>query len=244
MNSWNPWHGCHRISEGCVNCYMHRSDLRYDRNPDLVYKTNAFDLPRKRKRDGSYKLQPGPFEVFTCGSSDFFIEEADPWRLAAYQIMKERSDLTFLIITKRIDRLYEVLPEDWGDGYPNIIFGCTAESQKQVDQRLPFFLKAPIAHRWIINSPLLENLHLEAYLDPKKIELVTVGGESGRKARICEFDWITNIRTQCLKAEIGFHYHQTGTYLHKDGKLFHIAKKDEYLQAQKSGLDWRGGNHD
>ncbi|MBD5420441.1 MAG: phage Gp37/Gp68 family protein [Muribaculaceae bacterium] len=21
MVSWNPWHGCHKISEGCRHCY-------------------------------------------------------------------------------------------------------------------------------------------------------------------------------------------------------------------------------
>ncbi|MFR1499226.1 MAG: DUF5131 family protein, partial [Monoglobus pectinilyticus] len=24
--TWNPWHGCHKISAGCANCYMFRSD--------------------------------------------------------------------------------------------------------------------------------------------------------------------------------------------------------------------------
>lgn len=243
MNSWSPWHGCHRISPGCLHCYMHRSDLRYDRNPDHVYKTGTFDLPRRHCRDGSFKLKPGPHDVFTCGSSDFFLEEADAWRMEAYQMMKERPDLRFFIITKRIERLYEVLPKDWGEGYDNVIIGCTVENQEMADQRLPFFLNAPIAHRNIICSPLLENLHLEPYLDADKIELVAAGGESGSKARICEFEWITNIREQCLEKQIAFHYHQTGTYLRKDKKLYHIPKREEYHQAKKSGLDWRS-THD
>ena len=26
MVIWNPWHGCHRISEGCAHCYMYVLD--------------------------------------------------------------------------------------------------------------------------------------------------------------------------------------------------------------------------
>ena len=26
INLWNAWHGCHKISAGCQNCYMFRRD--------------------------------------------------------------------------------------------------------------------------------------------------------------------------------------------------------------------------
>lgn len=47
-------------------------------------------------------------------TSDFFIDEADQWRSDIWQIIKRRRDLDFFIITKRIHRFYEGLPEDWG----------------------------------------------------------------------------------------------------------------------------------
>ncbi|MFW9613746.1 MAG: DUF5131 family protein, partial [Macellibacteroides fermentans] len=25
---WNPWHGCHKLSEGCRHCYVYRGDAR------------------------------------------------------------------------------------------------------------------------------------------------------------------------------------------------------------------------
>ena len=30
--SWNPWHGCRKISEGCRNCYVYRQDSRHDKD--------------------------------------------------------------------------------------------------------------------------------------------------------------------------------------------------------------------
>lgn len=26
MSIWNTWHGCHKISPGCANCYVYRRD--------------------------------------------------------------------------------------------------------------------------------------------------------------------------------------------------------------------------
>ena len=28
MAIWNPWRGCHKKSEGCINCYIHRANFR------------------------------------------------------------------------------------------------------------------------------------------------------------------------------------------------------------------------
>ena len=63
----------------------------------------------------------------------FFIPGADEWRKDAWAMIKERQDLEFMILTKRIDRFYESLPEDWGDGYDNVYLGCTVETQEIAD---------------------------------------------------------------------------------------------------------------
>lgn len=49
-------------------------------------------------------------------SSDFFLEEADEWREEAWELMRERSDVKFFLLTKRPQRVKNCLPEDWGDG--------------------------------------------------------------------------------------------------------------------------------
>lgn len=132
MANWNPWHGCHKISEGCKNCYVYRQDAMYGKDSFIVAKTENFSLPIKRKRNGEYKLQSGDL-VYTCFTSDFFVEDADQWRIEAYKMIRERQDLNFLIITKRIDRFYINLPKDWNDGYNNVIICCTVENQDRAD---------------------------------------------------------------------------------------------------------------
>lgn len=60
---------------------------------------------------------PSGETVYTCFSSDFLLSDADPWRPEAWAMMRRRSDLHFLFITKRIERLAALLPPDWGEGY-------------------------------------------------------------------------------------------------------------------------------
>lgn len=90
---------------------------------------------RARDRTGRYKIPPGQ-TVYTCFTSDFFIEEADAWRGEAWAMIRERSDCTFLMITKRIDRVAACLPADWGEGWPHVVLCCTCETQERADYRL------------------------------------------------------------------------------------------------------------
>jgi len=81
--------------------------------------------------------------VYLCFSTDFLIEEADPWRAQCWAMIKERPDLHFLFLTKRIERFMSCIPEDWNGGYENVTVGCTVENQKRADERLKIFSLLP-----------------------------------------------------------------------------------------------------
>ena len=142
---WNLWHGCHKKSEGCQHCYVYRRDAEFDKNPDEVRRTSLFNLPVRRTRQGEWKIPPGTL-MWTCFTSDFFIEEADEWRDEAWQMMRLRCDLSFFIVTKRPERILQSLPDDWGDGYENVTICCTMENQRRVDERLPLFRSLSIGN--------------------------------------------------------------------------------------------------
>ena len=203
--SWNPWHGCRKISEGCRNCYVYRQDSRHDKDSREVRQTAMFDRPVRRSRDGRFKVPAGEM-VYTCFTSDFLLEEADAWRAEAWEMMRIRHDLRFLFFTKRIDRLAAVLPPDWGDGYENVVIGCTVENQAMADYRLLLFLATPVRHRLIVCAPLLGPLDIARYLSPA-VEEVSAGGESGNEARPCDYAWVLGLREQCVAADISFCFH-------------------------------------
>lgn len=236
MAKWNPWHGCHKYSAGCQNCYVYRMDAMYDRDSSLIKKTKTFSLPLLKNRKGEYKLQP-PETVYTCFSSDFFVEDADRWRIDAWEMIRQRSDLHFLIITKRIDRFSVNLPEDWADGYDHVTIGCTIENQDRANARMPLFKAAPIKHKILICEPLLSHIDLTPYLD-FPMEGMIVGGESGQHARICEYSWVLSLRKQAENAGIPFCFKQTGAFFKKDGKVFHIPRRYQHIQAQKANINW------
>ena len=237
MAGWNPWHGCRKLSEGCRNCYVYRIDARHGKDSREIVKTRAFDFPVQRNRRKEYKLLSGT-TVYTCFSSDFFLEDADVWRPQAWEIIRERSDLYFLIVTKRIDRFNVGLPTDWENGYDHVTVCCTVENQDRADYRLPIYRELPIRHKVIICEPLLEAVNLRPYLGAW-VEEVMVGGESGEDARICNYDWVLDIRQQCVEYDITFRFRQTGARLLKDGHVYCIPRSFQQEQAHKAGIDFK-----
>ena len=105
-----------------------------------------------------------------------------------------------------------------------------------MDERIPFFKELPIAHKSIICEPILEQIDLSAYLGDW-VEEVVVGGESGPSARICRYEWVTDLRQQCDQANVPFWFKQTGARFEKDGKLYRVPRKFQHSQARKAGLN-------
>lgn len=235
---WNLWHGCHKLSPGCRHCYVYRGDAKRDVDSSMVTQTKNFDLPTRRKRNGEYKV-PSETLVYTCFTSDFFVEDADDWRTEAWAMMRERSDLNFMMITKRIDRFAQCLPGDWGDGYDNVTVCCTVENQRCADYRLPIYKAAPIKHKIIICEPLLEKIDLRLFAIGEWIEQVVVGGESGYEARPCNYDWVTDLREVCVEQNVAFWFKQTGAKFIKDGKLYPIKRQFQHSQARKAGINFK-----
>lgn len=229
--TWNPWHGCTKYSEGCRNCYVYRQDEMFGRDSTICKKTNDFNLPIKKDRRGNHKVPSGSL-IMTCFSSDFLLSDADSWRDECIKMMKTRSDCMFYFFTKRIDRLNFSLPD-------NVIVGCTCENQKIADYRLPIFKKLNIKYKTIILAPMLEKMDISKYLGSDIYE-VNVSGESGSNpgVRILNYDWVLDIRNQCIKANVNFGFHQTGARFIKDGKEYRIERKYQIEQAKKANIDF------
>ena len=132
---WNPWHGCKKVSPGCQNCYMFHLDSQRGKDGALIYKVqSSFDRPLKRNRRGDFVIPPGS-TIRVCMTSDFFLEEADEWRGEVWKMIEKRSDVLFYLLTKRIERVKDCLPENWGDGWENVWMNVSAENQKMADRR-------------------------------------------------------------------------------------------------------------
>ena len=240
-SNWNPWHGCVKCSEGCRHCYVYYLDAMRGKSGADIYKTKTgFKYPLSKDRTGRYKIRSGEM-ISVCMTSDFFLMEADEWRGEAWDIMRKRSDVVFLLLTKRPERIRECLPDDWGDGWDNIFLNVTCENQERADERIPLLLELPFKHKGLHCAPLLRPLSIGRYLDSGQIEQVTCGGENYGGSRLCDFDWVRGLREECVSRDITFCFMETGTTFIKDGKTYRIrSKQEQNRQAYRSGMTYQG----
>lgn len=238
---WNPWHGCVKCSEGCEHCYMYYLDsLRHIDCSEIHRNKAGFDYPLQRTRSGGYKIRGGEL-IRVCMTSDFFLEQADVWRGEAWDIMRMRPDVKFFLLTKRPQRVADCLPDDWGDGWDNVMFNVTCENQRRTDERMPLLLSLPFKHKGVMCAPFIGRVSLKEYLPSGQIEQVLCGGENYDGARPCHFDWVKQLRAECEAYDVNFTFFETGTEFIKDGKRYHLPNKAIQSQmAHKSGMSFVG----
>lgn len=195
--TWNPWIGCRKVSPACAHCYMFRGQRSHGQDPGNVHRTtdHTFAAPLRWR---------AALKIFTCSWSDFFIEEADPWRLDAYNVMVFGAPRhTYQILTKRPERIPE---REWPvlGMARNIWTGVSVENH---------------AFYWRIDAlrkikPNLIFLSIEPLLGPMPdlaldgVGWVIVGGESGPGFRPLNLDWVREIRDRCVTAGVPFFFKQ------------------------------------
>lgn len=238
---WNPWHGCVKCSEGCENCYMYFLDKIRDKDGRRIYRTKAgTQYPLSKNRQGEFKVKSGEL-IRVCMTSDFFLEEADPWRDEAWDTMRKRPDVKFFLLTKRPQRVARCLPRDWGSGWENVMFNVTCENQKRADERIPLLLDLPFRHKGITCAPFIGPVSIRNYLATGQIEQVICGGENYDGSRPCDFEWVKSLGKECAEQNVTFAFIETGTRFVKDGKTFNLpSKKIQTQQAFRSGVEFRG----
>jgi len=199
---------------------MFRDMARYKKDPNVVVRTKpaTFNAPLKWKE---------PRMVFTCSFSDFFIEEADEWRADAWEIIRKTPQHTYQILTKRPERIKACLPDDWGDGYPNVWLGVSVENQDNIG-RIHLLAEIPAAVRFVSAEPLLGEVNFRAddkvFESFKKMDWIIVGGESGNNTgkyqyRPCEIEWMELIAHQCAYEGVACFIKQLGTHMSKQFNL-------------------------
>lgn len=248
--TWNPWYGCTKVSPGCAHCYMFREAKQYGRDPEAVTRSKTkFTEPLRWERELVAQARGAaitPKRVFTCSWSDWFHEAADAWRDEAWAIVRQTPHLTYQILTKRPERIAEHLPSDWGEGYPNVWLGVSAEYQRQAEERIPLLLGAPAAVHFVSAEPLLGHLDLRDWIThdpfvllhhagldalsaprPRTVGWVIVGGESGgHEARPFNPAWAQSLVDQGRANDASVFVKQLGSVWARE----HHAR------------DWHGGD--
>ena len=203
-STWNPVTGCTKISPGCAHCYAERmakrlqamGQARYRDGFRVTLQPDVVDMPLRWKH---------PRTIFVNSMSDLFHKDIpDEFIARCFSVMRQASQHTFQVLTKRPERAVELascLP--WPD---NVWMGTTVENADYV-HRIRSLVQIPAAIRFLSLEPLLGPIQR---LPLKGIQWVIVGGESGPAARPIELAWILQIRNQCVSRRVPFFFKQWG----------------------------------
>jgi len=188
--SWNFVHGCTRVSEGCVNCYI-------DKQPPFRQQRNFFDskaiggstriilMPHKLELPTTWRK---PRRVFVNSLSDLFHKQVPVDLVArAFAVMLRTPQHSYQILTKRHGRMRALLSSprfqaavrsayvaqtgtslamfdaEHGDGWwplRNVWLGVSTEDQPHATLRIEALLSTPAHVRWISAEPLLSAVRL------------------------------------------------------------------------------------
>ncbi|WP_448954892.1 DUF5131 family protein [Labrys neptuniae] len=239
--TWNPVAGCSIVSAGCTNCYAMEMARRLD----------AMAMPKYRgltRRSGKRTIWNGivredyaslkiPYgwrksrKIFVNSMSDLFHEGvSDEFIVAVWRVMRETPHHHYQILTKRPDRMADIVSCRIGDVLPNVWLGTSVENSDVVS-RIDELRQVPAAIRFISFEPLIGPVGTVSLAG---IHWAIVGGESGRAARPIREEWIDEIHDRCLHHGSAFFFKQWGTW----------GKDNKRRSKKENGREYRGTTWD
>ena len=166
-HTFNPWEGCQKVGPGCDHCYAETRNARFGGGTARNWGPGA---PRRRTSTANWR-KPLAWDleaagtgvrprVFCASLADVFDNAVDPeWRADLFKLIRSTPNLDWLLPTKRVGNVRDMLPEGWTDepeGYwPNVWIGATIVNQAEADRDIPKVLALPVARRFLSMEPLL-----------------------------------------------------------------------------------------
>lgn len=217
-HTFNPWTGCTNVSPGCDHCYAEAwskrsGHVKWGKHPRKRTTEHYWKAPHIwQSRSREFHAREGRRQRIFCASlADVFDNKApSSWRDDLFQVIRECPSLDWLLLTKRPQNIKKMLPKDWGDGYPNVWLGMTAEDQERYDQRWRHLATAPAAIRFVSYEPAIGPLRIPA--EKTLPNWIIVGGESGSGAREMDPHWAREVVADCQRLGIAPFFKQWGSY--------------------------------
>lgn len=215
-HTFNPWWGCQKVSPGCDKCYAETLDKKtvantYDGQGNLVPQLAPHwgrNSPRRFFAQGHWdevyrwdrqaQDSETPVKVF-CGSMCDILEDRpdlyEP-RQKLFKLIKDTSNLTWLLLTKRPENAERMFPPEWvTDSFPtNVWLGVSIETQKYI-WRLADISYLPVKN-FVSVEPMLGMVDFTPYW--WCLSWCIIGPETGVGARPIDMLAAAILMKECL----------------------------------------------
>lgn len=233
--TWNPVAGCTVLTAGCTNCYAMRMAARLDAMGTQKYRGLTRKSGGRAVWTGKIRLDQAslsapkawakPRKVFVNSMSDLFHDDVPvSFIKKVWAVMQETPRHTYQILTKRPERMAQVLALPQFEVLPNVWLGASVEDGRVLG-RLDAIRSVPAAVRFVSLEPLIGSV---AKGDLTGIDWAIVGGESGPRAREMKPEWVDEIEAMCRRSKTAFFFKQWGGKNKKAaGRTLHGRTYDE-----------------
>lgn len=235
--TWNPVAGCSIVTAGCTNCYAMQMARRLEAMGVAKYEGLTRRTGKRAVWNGVVREDRAslalpyawrkPRKIFVNSMSDLFHEAvSEEFIVEVWRVMRETPHHHYQILTKRPDRMAEVVARAIPDVLPNVWLGTSVEDANVI-YRIDYLRAVPAAIRFISFEPLIGPV---GAVDLDKVHWAIVGGESGLNARPIQEDWIDEIYEQCDVYNAAFFFKQWGTW----------GKDNKKRSKKANGREYRG----
>lgn len=234
--TWSPVTGCTPISDGCKNCYAKRMAHRLSNNEKVHNRERYNDFlvnywPERMRYPAHWTK---PRKIFVCSMGDLFHTNVrhDWIRKIISRTVRDPQHI-YIFLTKRPERMKHIMIGFEDVIQNNIWCGITCENQQTADERMPVLLETPAAVRFVSVEPMLDKIDLSGlpgFLDfscttePKHIDWVICGAETGPNKRPMENEWARHLRDQCKSADVPFFFKKATGETPDDLKIYEFPK--------------------
>ena len=237
--TWNPLAGCAIVSPGCSNCYAMRMAARLQAMGMAKYAGTTRKSGKRHVWTGRVNVDTTalyaplawkkPQRIFVNSMSDLFQDRADEKFIRqVWRVMEQAHWHSFQVLTKRPERMLEILSNSEYPMLPNVWLGASVESDDYLS-RIELLRGVPARVRFVSFEPLLGPI---VNPDLRDIHWAIVGGELGPRARPMEEWWVEQLHEACERQHVAFFFKQWGgARKKKTGRLFKQRTWDAYPSA-------------